>query len=96
MSDPAGEDAIVPTVELPPPIPWTSQVTEALELGFCTTAVKMTVPFAATELTGAETLMVGAGAGVIVRVAEPKIVVFDWSTAVIVTTAGLGTAAGAV
>ena len=87
---------MVPTVELPPPIPWTSQTTEALELGFCTTAVKMTMPFTATALTGAETLTVGAGARLIVSIADPEIFELDWSTALMVTAAGLGTAEGAV
>ena len=88
---------MVPIMGLPPLTSSTSQTTEdVVGVEFCTLAVKITMLLTATVLTGAETLTIGGGGKVIVSIAEPETFVLDWSTALIITAAGLGTAAGAV
>jgi hypothetical protein len=63
---------------------------------FCTVAVNKTIPPVATLVTGADTLTVGGGGGVIMRLADPEMAEFDCSSALTITELGLGTADGAV
>ena len=87
---------MVPTVEFPPVIPFTFQVTLVFDV-FWTVAVKVLVRLVRTEaLVGEMATVIAAGGGVIVTVAEPTTEVSAWLRACIVTVAGEGTVAGAV
>jgi hypothetical protein len=82
-------------VALPPITPFTCHVTAVL-LVFCTVAENCCVPPAATVADVGEIVTLTALAAVIVTGAEADFVVSAWDTAVTVTVAGLGTAAGPV
>ncbi len=88
---------IVPVVAFPPVTPFTCQVTAVL-LVFCTVAVKVCDAPVTTlaEVGEIEILTGGGGGAVMVTVAEADLVVSACETAVTVTVAGLGTAAGAL
>ena len=88
---------MVPTVELPPAMPLTCQLTAVLEV-LDTVAVNCCVPPpACTEAPVGETeTLIGAAAVVIVTMAEPLLVESAAETALTVTLAGAGTVAGPV
>jgi len=87
---------MIPTVELPPVIPFTFQVTLVFDV-FWTVAVKVLVRFVRTDaLVGEMATVTAAGGGVIVTVPAPTAVLSAWLRACTVTVAGEGTVAGAV
>lgn len=87
---------INPTAWLPPATPFTSQVTDVLAAPF-TVAVNCWVPKLATLAVLGDTLTVLAPvAAVTVTLADPNFVESACETAVTLTVAGFGTAAGAV
>src|SRR5579883_1378725 len=88
---PVGE--IVPTVVLPPTVPFTAQVTAVFKALF-TMAVNCACPLCATSVVAGATAIVTAGVMVTLALAELR--ESATLTAVTVTCGGLGIAAGAV
>ena len=86
---------MVPTVEFPPVMLFTSQVTAVFDVPV-TVAVNCCVPFAATVAGEGETLTLTMAGETMTTAADADFVESACETAVTVTVLGFGTFAGAV
>ena len=88
-------EEIVPTVEFPPVMLFTSQVTAVFDVPV-TVAVNCCAPFAATVAGEGETLTLTMAGATMTTAADADFVESACETAVTVTVLGFGTFAGAV